>query len=430
MWVYSLYTMVDGMFVGHGVCPDALAGVNIVAPFVNLIFSIGVVFATGASTLISIELGKGHREQANNIFSTITLIAILISVFLALVTLFNLKSIISLLGAPEDVFLFSFQYLRIIVIFAVFLILSYFFELVVKVDGFPGLAIRGVLLSGIANIVLDYLFIMQFGWGVTGAALATGISQVAATLFYIFHFSRGHSNLQFVKPHMPREIVRKSIAIGLSAGIMEISSGLVTFIFNMVIGLKLGSDGLISFGVISYINQFVFMTVTGISQGTQPLISFYFGKSEQKAVSEVLHLGMIYVTAVGVMAFVICNVLTSPLVGLFLDIHDSLEVFTATLLPLRLFSLSFLFVGYNVLFASYFSSVTKIGESVAVTVLRGLVFALCSMAISILFLGNLGIWISQFICEMPTSMCIMIMLKRQPNWKHISQEREERKVPS
>lgn len=129
---------------------------------------------------------------------------------------------------------------------------------------------------------------------------------------------------------------------------------------------------------------------------------------------------MLYVTGVGLVVFLICNVFTPHIVELFLNMHDDPEVFMATLTPLSLFSLSFLFVGHNVLYATYFSSVTKIRKSVAIVVLRGFVFVLASLFVSVSVLGNWGIWVSQPISEMATLMC-SVMHKRQEEGKQIAQ---------
>ena len=169
MWVYSLYTMVDGIFVSWGVGTTAIASVNIAMPFINFIFAISVFFATGASTLVSIALGKGNSKRANEIFTMNFIAMVVISIIIVILTLMNLEKIAIFLGANDLTIGYVKEYLQIITIFNGFFIISYCLEVFTKADGFPYLAIVGVVSSALVNIILDYLFVMRFHWGIKDA---------------------------------------------------------------------------------------------------------------------------------------------------------------------------------------------------------------------------------------------------------------------
>jgi len=178
MWVYSIYTMVDGIFVARGVGPEALGAVNIAMPYVNGVFAASILFGTGASTTVAILLGKKREQEASRVFSMNTAVLTAVSLVLTAVTLIFLDPIARFLGATQGNILYVKQYLSVISSFNVFFILSYSFEVMVKTDGFPKLSPIGVCTSAVTNIVLDWLFVMVFHWGVVGAAVATGLSQV------------------------------------------------------------------------------------------------------------------------------------------------------------------------------------------------------------------------------------------------------------
>ncbi|HHY43735.1 MAG TPA: MATE family efflux transporter [Coprothermobacter sp.] len=413
MWVYSLYTMVDGIFVGHGVGPDAIAAVNVVMPFVNVIFSIGVVFATGASTIISMSLGMGDTDGAHRLFSMMSCVVVAIGIFIAVVSLPNLPRLVKVLGATPEIMDYSVDYLRIVVLFGVFLMFSYYLEIVVKTDGFPHLAIIGAVLSGLTNVVLDYLFIMRFGWGVKGAAIATGIAQVLGTLFYLKHFIRGNSHLRFTAFHVNWQALWRVCGIGFSAGITEVSTGLVILMFNKVVFKAVGESGLITYGVISYVKQLVFMTVVGIGQGIQPLISFYHGRRDDRAVNYLLYLGAATVSFVGLLSFASCMIFAPAVVAAFFKKSSDVNSFTYTVNALRMFSTSFLLVGYNVLLSSYFTAVAQVKESIVVTILRGIVAVCVFLLLMTALFGDKGIWYAELVSETVTLLMGLSLLNKQ-----------------
>ena len=185
MWIFALYTMVDGMFVAWGVGESALASVNLSMPYVIMIFTIGLLMATGTSTLISISLGKKEEEQASRLFTMNLAVLTVLSLAVTAVSLIFLEPIALFLGASPDNLTYVKEYVGTISVFAVFFILSYNMEALVKTDGTPMVSAIGVTACGLTNVILDYVFVMKFHWGVFGAAFATGL-QVASTVIFLF----------------------------------------------------------------------------------------------------------------------------------------------------------------------------------------------------------------------------------------------------
>ena len=277
MWVSALYIMVDGIFVSKGVGPEALASVNLTVPFVNLVFGISVLFSIGASSTISAILGEGDREKANKSFTMsitfLTIISILISVFGYLF----LDEISYLLGAKENTIEMVKSYLKIIVFFSPFYMVSYALEVLIKVDGYPSLSTIGVLISAITNIVLDYVFVFVFDWGIEGAGIATGLARVFSFLFFTTHFLSRKSTLKLRRFKFKFDYIKKVTSIGLADCMTELSTGLIILLFNQSILATIGDNGLVAYSIISYINTLILSTMLGISQGLQQLSSYYIG---------------------------------------------------------------------------------------------------------------------------------------------------------
>ena len=188
MWVFALYTMVDGMFVAWGVGEDALASVNLSMPYVIMIFTVGLLMATGTSTLISIALGKGEKERASSLFTMNLAVLTAVSFAVTAVSMIFLEPLALFLGASPTNLVYVKEYVGTIAAFAVFFILSYNMEALVKTDGTPAVSAIGVTACGLTNVVLDYIFVMRFHWGVFGATFATGLAQATSTSIFFIYF--------------------------------------------------------------------------------------------------------------------------------------------------------------------------------------------------------------------------------------------------
>ena len=399
MWVYSLYTMVDGIFVSWGVGTTAIASVNIAMPFINFIFAISVFFATGASTLVSIALGIGNSKRANEIFTMNFIAMVVISIIIVILTLMNLEKIAIFLGANDLTIGYVKEYLQIITIFNGFFIISYCLEVFTKADGFPYLAIVGVVSSALVNIILDYLFVMRFHWGIKGAAYATGASQVIATLIYIIHFNKKKSRLKFIKCKFEFSVIKDILSIGLPDSLTECSTGVVIYIFNHVILSNIGNKGVVTYSIISYINLLVLMTMIGITQGMQPLCSFYYGREDEKAVNTLFNMSVKTIAVMSILIFAIVNIFTPQIVQIFMDKATNEELYIYSIKAIRMFSLSFIIVGYNILISGFFAAIAKPKYATIISLSRGLVIITLSLFIMTSLFGETGIWLATAVSE-------------------------------
>ncbi|MEG2455329.1 MAG: MATE family efflux transporter [Oscillospiraceae bacterium] len=403
MWVFSLYSMVDGMYVAHGVGPSALAAVNLSMPYTAVIFTVGLLFATGTSTVISIALGKKDLPTARHYFNQNLVVVGIVSIIFTILTLIFLDPIAHFLGATPSTLTYVKEYVGTISVFFVFFTVSYNLEVQVKADGAPQISTIGVISCAIMNIVLDYVFVIAIPWGVFGAAFATGLSQMTSTTVFVIYFltHKERLRLQKFKPHLAD--YRRILPLGLSDGLTELSNGIVIFAFNHTIMRVIGESAVVTYTIISYVNTLVLMTMTGTTQGIQPLTSYYYGAGERKTCHRLLKYGLCLVTLFSAVSFLIGQGLAEPIVRLFLDSGDPL--IPASVSALQQFSFAFLILGFNVIIAGFFTAVERPVYSVTISFGRGLVLVVGSLLAVAAVFGEAGVWYSTLLSE---ALCLFV----------------------
>ncbi|MGL4911661.1 MAG: MATE family efflux transporter [Romboutsia sp.] len=399
MWVFSLYSMVDGIFVSKGVGSEALAAVNISTPYINTIFALSILFSTGATTIVSMTLGNGDNKKASEYFTLNTVVVAIISAIITIISLLNLDNLAVFLGATESTMVYVKEYLGTIILFVAFYIVSYSLEVLIKSDGYPHLATVGVIISAVTNIVLDYIFVLKLDYGVQGAAFATGIARVLSFSFFFIHFLRKKGKLQFVKFKFDFSIIGKIVSIGIPDFTTEISMAVVVLIFNQSILRVIGEHALISYSVVCYINTLVLTTMMGISQGIQPICSYYYGKKDKESVLSILNMGLKTVRMSSIIAFLVVMIFANQIVSMFISNVDK-EMFNYTVNILRVFSLAFLVMGYNVVTSGFCVSIDKSVHAGIVSLGRGMIVITLTLIVMILLFGGKGIWIATFVSEL------------------------------
>lgn len=392
MLAFSVYTMVDGMFVAKGVGERALAAVNLSSPYNAAMFACGLLIAVGMSTVIAINLGRGEQREASFLFTQNLVVSVAVSLVISAVTLLNLKRVALFLGATQDTLAYVMEYVGIVSPFALFFICAYNMEVLVKTDGAPQLSVLGVSAAGLTNVVLDWLFVMKFGWGVKGAAFATGLAQAVSIVIYGIYFTKYSNYLHFTRFQWNLAIYRKTIPLGVADGITEFSNGIVIFLFNQTILRLLGEDGVVIYTVIGYVNTFILMMMSGTAQGLQPICSMHFGRNERKSCNFLLRLGLGAGLAFGVGGWAACAFLGGPLVSLFIR-PDSL-LFLPAVRAVRVYAAAFPLMGINVISAAYFTSVGQAGRSFPISAGRGLIFPVLAVLLIPRLTGPEGIWLA------------------------------------
>lgn len=410
-WVFALYTMVDGIFVAKGVSEVALTAVNIVMPYIMALYAISILFAVGTSTVVAILLGEKNGKRANEVFTqNITLLTIF-SVLITIIVMLNLKSVALFLGATEVNMKYVLEYLRAIVPFSGLFILSYSFETLIKTDGYPKMATFIVTAGSVLNVILDYFMVMRWHMGIGGAALATGISHVVLIAMYLVHFCGKKGTIKFRRFRWDIPVIWREVKNGIPSGITELSTGLIIFLFNQAILKFLNEDALVSYTIISYVNSIAVMTMVGIAQGYQPLISYYFGQKRMDRCKRLLRYGIVAVIVASIAFTGGCLLGADGIVGLFLE-KNMTELFAYSSGVLRIFALSFLIAGYNIVIGGYFTAVEEPVSATIISMGRSIVMLILSLGLLTMVFGGAGIWWSPLLAEALTLVFTLVFFFR------------------
>lgn len=401
-WVFALYTMVDGMFVARGVSETALAAVNISSPFVTGMFALSLTFAVGTSTIVALLFGQKKIQEAKEVFSQNMAVLAVLSLLITGGVLAGLEGFGKFLGATDVTMPYVKEYISTIAPFAVCFILSYSFEILISTDGYPALATIIVSIGVILNFILDYLFVMVWHKGVSGAAFATGVSQTAVIVFYLKHFLGKKGTIKFCRHRFRPSLILRELRNGFPSGITELSAGIITFVFNQAILRFLNEDAVVSYSIIAYVNAIVVMSMVGVAQGCQPLVSYYYGKGEKKKCRRLLKYELRTVAVFSFLAVGACYLLADKIVGIFIS-EELTELLAYSAKVFRIFILSFFLAGYNVVAAGYFTAIERSGTAVIISLGRGLVLLAASMLILTSLFGGKGIWWAATLSE---AMCL------------------------
>lgn len=414
LMVFSLYSIVDGLFVARGVGEYAMTAVNLSVPFVNLLFSIAVIFAVGTSTIIAYLLGQKNAQSANKLFSQNLATLVVIGVTISVLVLVFTEPLARLLGAEEVTLEYTIHYLQGLAPFAVCFMISYNLEVLVKTDGRPRLALVTVCVGCVTNCVLDYLAIFHWGLGIWGAAAATGLSQLLTCIIYLTHFLGKHTTFHPVRFRMDWKIYRRLLPIGISDGLTELCNGLMIFLFNHTIHRCIGTDGLVAYTIIAYANTLVINITMGVSQGSQPLISFQNGRGDGTAIGNLLRYGLRTMCGIAAVCFTVLFLAAPKLVAVYLP-EAGAEMLTFATDAFRRYSLCYLPVGFNIYIAGFLTAMERPLPAVSISTGRGLILQGSILLLLAAVLGGGSIWFAPVISEvlcLGLSVFFLLRLRR------------------
>ncbi len=409
MIISGVQGMIDGIFVGNFVGPNALASVNIAMPFMSIIFGVGMIISVGTQSYIGINLGAGNTEKAQNAFRTFLAILSGIAILITVLGQTLNEPIAKALGANELLLADVSTYIKFISIFALHMCVMFYFGFLSRIVGKPERYLYGTILRVIVNVSLDYLFIARLGMGIMGAALATGIAFSSALLFVISPMLNRDNVINIFAGTFKTESIRQVLYNGSSEGINSLSGAVTTFLFNVSLMDIVGAGGVAAFTAISYVGMFGGLLLFGVSDGIGPIVSYNFGMHDSQRVRKIMQTSYICNLVFGVLLFSLLFFLGEPLVSLF--IGDSPELIDLAVSGGKLYAFSFLLSGFNILNSGYFTFIGKGLESVLVAASRGFVFVSVGILVLPNFLDINGIWLSVPFAELCAVIVGLILLK-------------------
>ncbi len=402
MMFMSLYTMVDGFFISRFVGPEALSAVNIVFPAISLVLALGIMLSTGGSAVVALRMGQGDEEGAKRAFTLLTIVAVIIGLLFTLVGGLFAQPIARLLGADDTLIKQGTIYLRILLLAGPAYMLQLIFEGFFVTAGKPGLGLGLIVGAGITNMVLDYVFVVTLGMGVAGAALATVAGYFIPAIVGTAFFSLRKHGLRFARPKWEGKMLAQSCFNGSSEMVTNISSAVVTYLFNRYMLRFLGSDGVAAITIILYAQFLLTALYMGFSMGVAPIISFNYGAENIRRLHKVFRSCMIFIAVSSVLVFLFSVGFAETAVSLFSPAGT--PVHTIAVPGFRHFAPAFLFAGVGIFTSALFTALSDGKTSAFISFLRTFGFILLGLLILPNAIGVDGVWLAVPFAEALSSL--------------------------
>ena len=410
MTAASLYNIVDSIFIGQGVGPLAISGLAITFPFMNLSTAFGAAVGVGASTFISMKLGQKDYKTAESILGNTVTLNLIIGIAFSVVCLLFLDPILKFFGASEATLPYARDYMVIILVGNVFSHMYFGMNAVLRAAGKPRQAMYATIVTVVMNTMLDYVFIMLFGWGIQGAAYATVLAQVMALIWQLRIFSNRQELLHFERGiyRLRSELVRNIIGVGISPFAMNVCACVVVIFINQQL-VRYGSDlDVGAYGIANKVSFVFLMIVLGINQGMQPIVGYNYGSQQLYRMIRVVKLSIMSATLVVIIGWLIAMFMPYYCARLFTKDPTLIQL---GMKAIRISMVLFPLIGSQMVITFFFQSIGKVRVSIFLSLSRQLIFLLPALAVFPLFRGVDGVWYAMpFADGFAASIAAVIML--------------------
>ena len=406
MFVSSLYTIIDGIFVGQGVGDAALAAVNVIMPFTIMLFGIATMFAVGGGALVSKYLGAKDESSAIEVFRQVFKFLLILSVTISVTCVIFARPLAKVLGATENILDLASDYLRFYAMFCIPNLIGIALNSFVRNDGKPKLAMISTISGAVTNIILDYIFIFQLSLGIKGAAIATGLGQIVTVSILIPHFLLRKGALSFGNVKLNKVIIKEFSNIGLPSFFTEVTFSIIVFLMNIAIVKIIGDKGLSAFSVINYLTTNVYMVLLGVAFGVQPLISYNYGAKDKEKMIKFYNMTNVACLIVNIAFSGICFIFGKQIIGIF---TSNIEIIEMTYVGLNLLNLGFFATGVNLASTIYYQAIEAPGKSNLICALRSIIVFPISLVVLSLVFGEKGIWLSLLLSECITAIVMIFV---------------------
>lgn len=392
MVVNSLYNIVDRIFVGRGVGSIAIAATTVAFPMMIILMAVAILIGVGATALISIRLGEQKKEEAERVAGNAMAMMILLPALCAVIFLIFTEPLLILFGASREVLPYAKDFLQIIMLGSVFGSISMGMNNFIRAEGNPRMAMYTQLLGAGVNVVLNYIFIFQFGWGIKGSALSTVIAQFVGAVWVLSYFFGGRSlvkiRLKNLRPRGP--ILMSIMAIGFAPFAMQITNSIQQLILNKTL-IEYGGDiALSAVGIMMSVATLLFMPILGLSQGAQPIIGYNYGARQYDRVKETLKIAIIGGTIIALLGWIAVQLWSTQIAGLFS--RNDMELIGLTSHAMTIYFAMLPILGFQVLSSTYFQAVGKPVQSTVLSLSRQVLLFIPLLLILPRYWGIEGVW--------------------------------------
>lgn len=405
-------TVVDGMFVGHGVGPMGLAAVNIIAPMFMICTGIGLMFGIGASVIASIRLSENNDKAAKIIMTQSFLVGTVIILIIVGISLIFPRMVAGTLGATEELMPDATTYLWAVILSWPFLLFQCIGMMLIRLDGSPMYAMWCEVVPAVINIILDYIMVFPLGMGVEGAGLATSISCAIGGVMVMVYFKWYSVRLKFyrLKTTLTSLVLTLRntwymIKIGFATFLSEIAMSVMMITGNFVFLERMGENGVAAFSIACFLFPVVFSISNAVAQSAQPIISYNYGAHNEARVVSALKVAMLTAVICGITVATLITLGDRLIVGAFLS--SDVPAYTLACQGLPLFALCAVFFSVNITFIGYYQSIEDAGLSTLYTLLRGIIFLVPAFMLLPYIFGDSGPWLAIPAAEILTFLVII-----------------------
>ena len=410
----SIYGVIDGLFISNFVGDTAFAAVNLIMPVLMILGSIGFMLGTGGTAIVSRLLGEGDNERANRYFSLFIFATLIGGVIFGGIGEILIPFIPRWLNATEDMYDYCVLYGRIFLAAVPFFMLQNVFQAFFTTAEKPMLGFIVTGIAGCSNILLDGVLVGALNTGVWGAAIATDVSQLVGSVLPIIYFLRkNNSLLRLGKPKFNGKVLLHACTNGCSEFVNNVSSSIVSIVFNYQLMRLVGKNGVSAYGVLMYVNVIYIAIFIGYAIGTAPLVGFNHGAGNREELKNIFKKSMVLMGVFGVLMTALAIGLAKPISKLFVGYNE--ELCDMTVNAFYICSFLFMFAGFSIFCSAMFTAFGNGFISALISFLRTIVFQIAAVLILPIFFGLAGVWISTLVSDvlaMLTSM-IFVFAKRK-----------------
>lgn len=408
----SIYGVVDGFFVSNFAGKTPFAAVNLIMPFLMIVATVGFMFGTGGTALVAKTFGEGDEKKANQLFSLFTYTAFVLGVILAVVSIIFLRPISIFLGAEGELLENCVTYGRIILLALPFYVLQLLFQSFFVTAEKPQLGLIVTVCAGVTNMVLDAVLVtfLPQEYKLIGAAIATTTSQTVGGVIPLFYFFRKNdSTLRLGKTKFDGHAIGKACVNGSSEFMSNVSMSVVSMLYNVQLLKYAGENGVAAYGVMMYVSMIFSGAFIGYSIGTAPVVGYHDGARNCDELRSILKKSLVMISSFAVLMVALSELSAVPLAKLFVG-YDA-KLMELTISGFRIFSLSFLLMGFSVFGSGFFTALNDGLTSALISFLRTMVFQITSVLILPLLFGIDGIWLSIVVAEFMSVVLTFVFLK-------------------
>lgn len=396
----SIYGVVDGFFVSNFAGKTAFAAVNLIMPLLMITATVGLMFGTGGTAIVSKTFGEGDGKRANRYFSLFVYVAFILGIIFAILGIVFIRPIATLLGAEGELLDNCVLYARIILCALPFCVLQLLFQSFFVAAEKPKLGLFVTVFAGVTNMILDAVLVILLPspYKLTGAAIATAVSQTVGGAFPLFYFMRKNSSiLRLGRPHFEGKAILKACTNGSSEFMSNVSMNIVGMLYNIQLMKYAGENGIAAYGVMMYVSMIFSAAFIGYSIGTAPVIGYHYGARNNNELKSLIRKSLTMIGICGIVMVLSAELLALPLTRIFVGYDDGLTKLTVS--GFRIFALSFLFMGFAIFMSGFFTALSDGVTSAIISFLRTLVFQVSAVLLLPLIWGIDGVWISILAAE-------------------------------